>query len=83
MSYQQQVPMQAQYAQPNMETEWQNNLCNCSPCDSCLLGTFLPCILLGKTSERQRDPSLQTYEAMNSDCMVMTGISCLTGCGWM
>lgn len=27
-----------------MSQEWQNNLLYCSPCDSCLLSTFLPCI---------------------------------------
>lgn len=24
--------------------EWQQNLCNCSPCENCCLGTFLPCM---------------------------------------
>ena len=39
--------------------------------------------VVGKTSERMRDPSMQTYEAFNSDCMLMCGITYLTGCGWM
>lgn len=25
-------------------SKWEASLCNCSPCDSCLLGTFLPCM---------------------------------------
>ncbi|OTA56520.1 PLAC8-domain-containing protein [Hypoxylon sp. EC38] len=63
--------------------EWQASLCDCSPCTSCLLGFCLPCILLGQTSERIRDPTMQTADMMNSDCMIYTLISCFTGCGWI
>ncbi|GKT64989.1 PLAC8 family protein [Colletotrichum tofieldiae] len=48
-----------------------------------MVGTCLPCLLLGKTSERLRDPTMQTYEAINTDCMLMCGISFFTGCGWV
>ncbi|CAK7206808.1 hypothetical protein SEUCBS139899_009614 [Sporothrix eucalyptigena] len=64
-------------------SEWNASLMDCSPCDSCCLGTFLPCVLLGKTSDRMRDPTMQTADSMNSDCMVFTAIHCLTGCGWI
>ncbi|KAI2465880.1 PLAC8-domain-containing protein [Annulohypoxylon bovei var. microspora] len=63
--------------------EWQAGLCNCSPCTSCLLATCLPCILLGQTSERIRDPSMQSADMMNSDCMIHGLINCFTGCGWI
>ncbi|KAI1137815.1 PLAC8-domain-containing protein [Hypoxylon sp. FL0543] len=63
--------------------EWQASLCDCSPCTSCLLGFCLPCLLIGQTSERIRDPSMQTADMMNSDCMIYTLISCFTGCGWI
>jgi hypothetical protein len=39
--------------------------------------------VLGKTSERIRDPSMATYETLNTDCLVMCGIMYFTGCGWM
>ncbi|CAK7221268.1 hypothetical protein SBRCBS47491_004470 [Sporothrix bragantina] len=63
--------------------EWNASLMDCSPCDSCCLGTFLPCVLLGKTSDRMRDPTMQSADSMNSDCMVFTAIHCFTGCGWI
>ncbi|KAL7627918.1 hypothetical protein AAE478_002113 [Parahypoxylon ruwenzoriense] len=63
--------------------EWQASLCDCSPCTSCLLAWCLPCILLGQTSERIRDPSMQTADMMNSDCMIHAAITCFTGCGWI
>ncbi|KAI1470926.1 PLAC8-domain-containing protein [Daldinia caldariorum] len=63
--------------------EWQASLCDCSPCSSCLLAWCLPCLLLGQTSERIRDPSMQTADMMNSDCMIHGAISCFTGCGWI
>ncbi|KAM0287040.1 hypothetical protein ACHAQH_000725 [Verticillium albo-atrum] len=83
--YQQQHAMNPSYTEGTnvREQKWQNNLCNCSPCGSCLLGTFLPCMLLGKTSERMRDATLRTYEAFNTDCLLMCGITYFTGCGWI
>ncbi|KAK7430279.1 hypothetical protein QQZ08_003254 [Neonectria magnoliae] len=69
---------------PNVQNqEWSNGLCSCGPCDTCLLGTFLPCILLGKTADRMRDPTMQTADNFNSDCMIFCGIQCVTGCGWI
>ncbi|EEU48783.1 hypothetical protein Neosp_011420 [[Neocosmospora] mangrovei] len=77
--------MAQQYSQgPNVQNqEWQSNLCNCSPCDSCLLGTFCPCILLGKTADRMRDPTMQTADTCNSDALIFCAINCVTGCGWI
>ncbi|OLN92816.1 Cell number regulator 11 [Colletotrichum chlorophyti] len=82
---QQQQPIHQEHAHPaSAQTqEWQNDLCNCGPCDTCIVGTCLPCLLLGKTSERMRDPTMQTYEAINTDCLLMCGISWFTGCGWI
>ena len=33
--------------------EWQNGLCDCSPCESCLLSTFLPCIRMFSSFTRR------------------------------
>lgn len=30
-----------------------------------------------------RDPSMETFEEFNSECLAFCGIQCLTGCGWM
>ncbi|KAI1064688.1 hypothetical protein LB507_000141 [Fusarium sp. FIESC RH6] len=77
--------MAQQYSQgPNVQNqEWQSNLCNCSPCDSCMLSTFCPCILLGKTADRMRDPTMQTADTCNSDTLIFCAIQCVTGCGWI
>ncbi|KJZ71547.1 hypothetical protein HIM_09085 [Hirsutella minnesotensis 3608] len=63
--------------------EWSSNLCNCAPCGTCLLSTFLPCVLLGRTVSRMRDPSMRSHDEMNSECLIFTGIQCFTGCGWI
>ncbi|KAI0147688.1 PLAC8 family-domain-containing protein [Xylariaceae sp. FL1272] len=76
-----QVQPMAAYGQQG--GKWQAGLCDCGPCDSCLLGTCLPCILVGQTSERMRDPSGQTHDSFNSDCIVFGLIHCFTGCGWI
>ncbi|KAI1503783.1 PLAC8 family-domain-containing protein [Biscogniauxia marginata] len=63
--------------------EWQAGLCGCTPCTSCLLSWCLPCILVGQTSERIRDPSMQNADLLNSDCLIHGAITCFTGCGWI
>ncbi|KAI8629044.1 PLAC8 family-domain-containing protein [Xylariaceae sp. FL1651] len=63
--------------------DWQAGLCDCTPCSSCLLAWCLPCILLGQTSERIRDPSMQHADLLNSDCLLHGAINCFTGCGWI
>lgn len=78
-AYQTQGSMQRGIVAPANLTEWNNNLLNCSPCSSCCLGTFLPCVLLGKTADRMRDSKVQS--GINWDCFLFTVIS--TGCGWM
>ncbi|KAI1073958.1 PLAC8-domain-containing protein [Whalleya microplaca] len=91
-----QVEYQAPRAQPPMGTQaggptaygqqggkFQAGLCDCGPCSSCLLGWCLPCILVGQTSERIRDPSMQNADLMNSDCLIHGAINCFTGCGWI
>lgn len=43
----------------------------------------LPVLLVvGRTSDRMRDPSMQTHETFNSECMIMCAITYF-GCGWM
>ncbi|KAH8887460.1 PLAC8-domain-containing protein [Thozetella sp. PMI_491] len=76
---------QPNYAQGQNVTsqDWSSSLFDCSPCDTCLLGTCLPCVLLGKTSERMRDPTNPSPELVNTDCMLMCGIMYFTGCGWI
>ncbi|KAJ8124463.1 hypothetical protein O1611_g9177 [Lasiodiplodia mahajangana] len=85
--YAQPMPMEASH-QPTghlekEQNEWQTGICSCGPCSSCLLAWCLPCILLGQTSERIRDPSMQTADMLNSDCLIHGAISCFTGCGWI
>ncbi|KAM4058484.1 PLAC8 family protein [Hirsutella rhossiliensis] len=85
MEHQQHQP-QPQPQNPGQDTpkqEWQSNLFNCAPCGTCLLSTCLPCILIGRTSGRMRDPSMETYEDLNSECMIFSAIHCLTGFGWV
>lgn len=42
-----------------------------------------PGTVVGKTSERMRDPSMATFEPVNNDCLIMGGLTYFTGCGWM
>ncbi|KAK5628349.1 hypothetical protein RRF57_004064 [Xylaria bambusicola] len=85
--YAQPAPMAASRQAPvhleKPEGEWQNGICSCGPCGSCLLAWCLPCILLGRTSERIRDPSMETADSLNSDCLIHGVLTCFTGCGWM
>ncbi|KAI1046871.1 hypothetical protein LB505_009721 [Fusarium chuoi] len=63
--------------------DWQNGLGGCcSPLDSCLLSTCLPCIIFGRTSQRLDNPSVP-IESMNSDCAIFCAIQSFTGFGWM
>ncbi|KAI0011571.1 PLAC8-domain-containing protein [Xylariaceae sp. FL0662B] len=62
---------------------WQAGLCSCGPCTTCLLGWCVPCVLLGQTSERIRDPSMQDADLMNSDCLIHGALTCFTGFGWI
>ncbi|RYP43108.1 hypothetical protein DL768_010096 [Monosporascus sp. mg162] len=49
--------------------QWQIGLCDCMPFRNCVLGAFLPCFLLGKTSSRLRQPD-RYPSCYNADCMV-------------
>lgn len=46
MNVQGQMVTQQNYSQGSnvANQKWQASLCDCSPCSSCLLGTFLPCL---------------------------------------
>ncbi|KAK8016974.1 plac8 family [Apiospora rasikravindrae] len=85
--YQNQMPMQATHQpMPSQQVqggEWQNNLCNCSPCESCLLGFCVPCLLVGKTADRMRDPTMQTADMLNSECLIHGTLTYLLGVGWV
>ncbi|KLU86641.1 hypothetical protein MAPG_05653 [Magnaporthiopsis poae ATCC 64411] len=72
--YQAQAQMMA-VPPPPQDQEWNTPLCTCSPCGGCMLATCLPCILVGKTSERLVDPSLSKYEVFNPECLIMGGIT--------
>ncbi|KAK0369638.1 hypothetical protein CLIM01_13006 [Colletotrichum limetticola] len=63
---------------------WQHGLCGCcASCELCLLSTFVPCLLLGQTSHRIKEPSMKNYRYINRDCLLMMGVTYLTGFGWM
>ncbi|EFX05939.1 duf614 domain containing protein [Grosmannia clavigera kw1407] len=62
---------------------WQSDLLDCTPLSTCCLGTWLPCLLLGQTAERMRNPANQNPDGCNADCMVLCAIQYCTGCGWI
>ncbi|KAK4170011.1 PLAC8 family-domain-containing protein [Cladorrhinum sp. PSN259] len=83
--YQQQQAMAATHAAqvhtlPAQTQEWSNGLCDCGPCSTCMLACCCPCILIGKTSARMRDPSMQSYDTFNGECMIAC---CLGGFAWI
>ncbi|PHH74311.1 hypothetical protein CDD80_3181 [Ophiocordyceps camponoti-rufipedis] len=65
------------------DDKWGSNLCNCSPCESCLLATFLPCMLSGRTATRMRDASMQSFSEINDECVIFGLIHGFTGFGWV
>ncbi|KAL5611584.1 uncharacterized protein BROUX77_001740 [Berkeleyomyces rouxiae] len=69
---------------PQHKSSWHEGFWSCfSPLGDCCMATWCPCILIGKTATRMRDPSMQSYSCVNTDCMLTCGINCLTGCGWI
>ncbi|KAI4595814.1 hypothetical protein KJ359_006451 [Pestalotiopsis sp. 9143b] len=86
MAYQPQQMMQPMQPAPfeqDMGGEWKASLCNCSPCSSCMVSFCIPCLLVGQTSERLRDPTMQTAEDLNSDCLIHGGLCFFTGFHWV
>ncbi|CAI6081999.1 unnamed protein product [Clonostachys chloroleuca] len=63
--------------------DWESGLCDCSPCGSCCLGSFAPCLIVGRTASRLQDPTLQSPDMCNGDCMIHAGLSLLFGSGWI
>ncbi|VUC32500.1 unnamed protein product [Clonostachys rosea] len=64
-----------------MSESWQSSLCGCG-CGSCLLGTFLPCLIAGRTKSRREDPSNPSPDMCNGDCAVY-GLLHIIGCSWI
>ncbi|KAH7115493.1 hypothetical protein B0J13DRAFT_572242, partial [Dactylonectria estremocensis] len=54
--------------------EWSNDLYSYGLYNTDLLGTYMPCILLGQTSDRIRDPTMETAESCNCDCTIFCTI---------
>ncbi|KAK3367485.1 PLAC8 family-domain-containing protein [Podospora didyma] len=77
MEYRQQPPAQ------DATGEWEAGFCKCSPCSSCLLACCCPCIMHGKTADRLRDPTMQSADTFNSDCMLFGAIQCCLGVGFI
>ncbi|KAL2428143.1 hypothetical protein ABEF91_007334 [Exophiala dermatitidis] len=75
-------PMTQPMGQPVTGGDWENGLCECS-CGSCIIGTCVPCLLVGRTSERLRDPSMRDPESINGDCMIHGFLSVFTGLAWI
>ncbi|KAI0121247.1 PLAC8 family-domain-containing protein [Xylariales sp. AK1849] len=83
-AYEAQQPMQASApAQLVNGGDWQHSLFDCTPFTSCIISCCVPCLLLGDTSERMRDPSMQTATPLNNDCLIHGGLTVFTGCGWI
>ncbi|KAI5925186.1 PLAC8-domain-containing protein [Camillea tinctor] len=62
--------------------DWQNSLCDCTPCGSCILGFFAPCLLVGRASSRLHDPNNPSPDYFNGDCLIHGGLTLLTS-GWI
>ncbi|CAG8949716.1 hypothetical protein HYFRA_00004034 [Hymenoscyphus fraxineus] len=70
---------------PTGEAEWEHGLFDCFKGEDLLLGVqtyFCPCITYGKTQARTRDPTLGSYELINTDCLMWTGAHCF-GISWL
>ncbi|OTB00360.1 hypothetical protein M426DRAFT_324399 [Hypoxylon sp. CI-4A] len=67
--------------QGHQSGEWETSLCQRS-CNCCCVGTFLPCILIGRASDRLRNPSQPDPDSMNSDCLI-SGALIPTGFTWL
>jgi Cys-rich protein (TIGR01571 family) len=94
MEQQQTVQMQQPMPQGQMQMQampfevvtgdtWKNGLFSCGPCSSCMLGCCVPCILVGRTADRMRDPSMRTADNMNSDCLIHGGLTWFAALGWV
>ncbi|KAG5979895.1 hypothetical protein E4U55_004653 [Claviceps digitariae] len=61
--------------------KWRFGLFDCfGDVGGSLMACFLPCILHGRTMDRIKDPSLQSHDPFNMECMLWCGIQCFTGC---
>ncbi|KAI0478365.1 PLAC8 family protein [Xylaria cf. heliscus] len=62
--------------------DWQLGICNCSPCGSCMLAFCVPCLLVGRTASRLKDPTSESPDMFNGDCLIH-GFLTLIGSGWI
>ncbi|KAI0377162.1 PLAC8-domain-containing protein [Hypomontagnella monticulosa] len=63
--------------------DWENGLCDCS-CGTCIVSCFTPCLLIGRTSDRLRDPSsMANPQTMNGDCFIHGTLYTFTGLFWI
>ncbi|KAG6008762.1 hypothetical protein E4U21_003960 [Claviceps maximensis] len=62
--------------------KWQFGLFDCfGDMEGSLIACFLPCMLHGRTMDRIKDPSLESHDPLNNECILWCGIQCVTGCG--
>ncbi|KAK8123057.1 PLAC8-domain-containing protein [Apiospora sp. TS-2023a] len=55
---------------------WSAPIFDCfNPADQLFMACFCPCIVFGKTRARLRDPSMATYDTVNSDVSVIHGLT--------
>ncbi|PHH88805.1 hypothetical protein CDD83_7028 [Cordyceps sp. RAO-2017] len=62
--------------------EWRTGLFSGDGGD-CLHACCSPCTLLGRSTSRMRDPSMQSYSLFNGDCAIFGALCIFTGCGWI
>ncbi|KAI1500162.1 PLAC8 family-domain-containing protein [Biscogniauxia marginata] len=62
---------------------WESGLFNCMPCGSCILGTFVPCLLIGRTSNRLVNPTALRTHMLDVDCLLHAVLTCSCGFGWI
>ncbi|CEN62752.1 Putative DUF614 domain protein (AFU_orthologue; AFUA_5G00975) [Aspergillus calidoustus] len=73
-AYGQDVSPEARSITHNKDWNYSLGSC-CSPATLCFLTCCLPCLTFGKTQARLRDPTLQTYDSINSECIIFGVLS--------
>ncbi|KAK3938675.1 PLAC8 family-domain-containing protein [Diplogelasinospora grovesii] len=55
------------------EHEWQDGLCDCCGGGNCCMGTWCPCILVGKTADRLTGD--ESSSGCNAMCLIWTALT--------
>lgn len=70
-------------ASPASARPWSNGFFSCfSPPDLCLTTCCVPCVTFGKTTHRLRHGNMDTYEPVNTNCLLFSLSTCI-GAHWI